>query len=102
MPPPAAAPLAAILRQPDVAIEGLSVFWPRLTEMPADVLEEAQTQMKYAGYLERQAELVERSVITSYSIHYTKLYDACSCTASPGNLSTWSRWPGPWRSWAIR
>ncbi len=61
VPPPAAAPLAAILRQPEVRIERLLAFWPGLADIPADVLEEAQTQMKYAGYLARQADLVERA-----------------------------------------
>jgi len=59
--PHAAANLATILRQPEVEIRDMAVFWPRLGELPADVLEEAQTQIKYAGYLKRQEELVARS-----------------------------------------
>ncbi|EPR42349.1 tRNA uridine 5-carboxymethylaminomethyl modification enzyme mnmG [Desulfovibrio sp. X2] len=61
VPPPSAAPLTSVLRQPEVAIERLAPFWPRLAELPGDVLAEAQTQIKYSGYLSRQSELVRRS-----------------------------------------
>ncbi len=52
--------LAQILRQPQVAIRDLAPFWEPLADMDADVLAEAETQVRYAGYLERQAELAER------------------------------------------
>ena len=58
--PPKAVPLAALLRRPEVSILDLAPFWPRLAEMDETVLEEAQTQAKYAGYLKHQQELVDR------------------------------------------
>jgi tRNA uridine 5-carboxymethylaminomethyl modification enzyme len=58
--PGKAVPLALILRQPGVEIESLAPFWPRLAELPAEVLEEAETRAKYEGYLKRQEEMVAR------------------------------------------
>ncbi len=54
-------PLAALLRQPQVNIQDLAPFWPELPQMDALVLEEADTRIRYASYLEREFELVERS-----------------------------------------
>ena len=52
--------LAKVLRQPEVEISSLSCFWPELNRFEAEVLEQAQIQIKYAGYLSRQQELVDR------------------------------------------
>jgi len=52
--------LSNVLRQPELSIESLSVFWPGLEGVAADVLCEAETQVRYEGYLVRQMELVER------------------------------------------
>ncbi len=60
--PGKAVPLAAILRQPEVSMEGLLPFCPELVELPEDVLREAETRIKYEGYLKRQEELVHRSM----------------------------------------
>jgi tRNA uridine 5-carboxymethylaminomethyl modification enzyme len=60
--PGKAVPLSAILRQPEVAIESLSPFWPALMDMPEAVRREAETRVKYEGYLTREAELAERTV----------------------------------------
>ena len=59
--PGKAVPLTAILRQPEVSIEVLSPFCPELQAMAEDVLREAETRIKYEGYLKRQKELVLRS-----------------------------------------
>ena len=53
--------LAALLRQPQLHIRDLAVFWPELTQVDPVVLEEAETRIRYASYLTREAELVERS-----------------------------------------
>ena len=52
--------LAQILRQPQVAIRDLAAFWEPLAGMDDEVLAEAETQVRYAGYLDRQAELAGR------------------------------------------
>jgi len=59
--PGRAMPLAELLRRPAVGIADLQPAWPELAGLPADVLQEAETQCKYAGYLEREAERVARS-----------------------------------------
>ncbi|MBU1230839.1 MAG: tRNA uridine-5-carboxymethylaminomethyl(34) synthesis enzyme MnmG [Proteobacteria bacterium] len=53
--------LAALLRQPQLRIADLAVFWPDMRQVDPVVLEEAETRIRYASYLEREAELVERS-----------------------------------------
>ncbi len=53
--------LAELLRRPTLQIRQLTPFWPELASFPENVLQEAQTNCKYAGYLEREAERVERS-----------------------------------------
>jgi len=58
--PGKAVPLAQILRQPQVEIRDLAAFWEPLAAADPEVLAEAETQVRYAGYLERQAELAER------------------------------------------
>jgi len=52
--------LAELLRQPQLNIRDLRVFWPGIDEYSAEVLEQAQIQIKYEGYLARQEELVRR------------------------------------------
>jgi tRNA uridine 5-carboxymethylaminomethyl modification enzyme len=52
--------LSALLRQPDLPIAALSVFWAGLEGVDPEVLHEAETQVRYEGYLVRQADLVER------------------------------------------
>ncbi len=51
--------LATILRQPDLTIHSLVVFCPELKNMDETVLVEAETQLRYEGYLKRQTELVQ-------------------------------------------
>lgn len=59
--PGKAVSLAELLRRPAVEIRDLTPFWPELAAQPQDVLQEAQTACKYAGYLEREIERVARS-----------------------------------------
>jgi len=58
--PGKAVELATLLRQPQVEIEKLAVFCPELADMPEEVLREAETQIRYEGYLVKQAELVAK------------------------------------------
>ncbi|MBA4356583.1 MAG: tRNA uridine-5-carboxymethylaminomethyl(34) synthesis enzyme MnmG [Desulfovibrio sp.] len=59
--PGKAVSLAALLRQPQLRIADLAIFWPELAQVDAVVLEEAETRIRYASYLDREAELVGRS-----------------------------------------
>lgn len=58
--PGKAVELAALLRQPQMEIEKLAIFYPPINDLPDDVLREAETQVRYEGYLVKQAELVEK------------------------------------------
>ncbi|MEG2139444.1 MAG: tRNA uridine-5-carboxymethylaminomethyl(34) synthesis enzyme MnmG, partial [Bilophila sp.] len=49
------------LRRPSLTLALLEVFHPGLLAFPEEVRIEAETSVKYAGYLVRQAELVRRS-----------------------------------------
>ena len=53
-------PLAAILRQPELSIEDMKHFWDEISQYPDNILLEAETQVKYEGYLVRQHELVNK------------------------------------------
>ncbi len=59
--PGKAVPLAALLRQPQVDIAALAPLLPAIAETPMEVLREAETQVRYASYLDKERELVERS-----------------------------------------
>jgi tRNA uridine 5-carboxymethylaminomethyl modification enzyme len=59
--PKRAASLADLLRRPQLSITDLRVFWPGIVDFPGEVLEEAETRVKYEGYLRRQQDLAERS-----------------------------------------
>lgn len=56
--PGKAVELAALLRQPQLEIEKLTPFCDKIPEMDESVLREAETQVRYEGYLRRQEELV--------------------------------------------
>lgn len=58
---PAGRTLAELLRRPDMDLESLSALYPELTAVSAPVRERVQTDIKYAGYLDRQRELVART-----------------------------------------
>lgn len=53
--------LEELLRRPALTLAHLESFRPGLLDFPEDVRIEAETSVKYAGYLVRQAELVRRS-----------------------------------------
>lgn len=53
--------LEELLRRPALTLAHLEPFRPGLLDFPEDVRIEAETSVKYAGYLVRQAELVRRS-----------------------------------------
>lgn len=59
--PGKAVELAALLRQPHMTIEQLAVFHPGINDLDDEVLREAETQIRYEGYLVKQAELVAKS-----------------------------------------
>jgi len=58
--PGKAVELAALLRQPQMEIDRLAVFYPELADMDEEVLREAETQVRYEGYLVKQEELVAK------------------------------------------
>ena len=51
--------LADLLRRPQVTYEDIAPFDPNRPNLPAEVTEEVQIQLKYAGYLARQEKQVE-------------------------------------------
>lgn len=59
-PPKKRVTLAQVLKQPSLSITDLKIFSPEITRFPQNVLEEAQTQIKYQGYLQRQEELIQK------------------------------------------
>jgi tRNA uridine 5-carboxymethylaminomethyl modification enzyme len=52
--------LQELLRQPQLKIQDVFRFCPQLADKPGHVLQEAETSIKYEGYLERQKESVAR------------------------------------------
>lgn len=58
--PGKAVELAALLRQPQMSIEKLQIFYEPIADLSDDVLREAETQIRYEGYLVKQEELVAK------------------------------------------
>lgn len=58
--PGKAVELGALLRQPQMKIEQLAVFLPEIEHMDENVLREAETQVRYEGYIVKQEELVAK------------------------------------------
>ncbi len=52
--------LDELLRRPEVSLADLRRFWPELAAVAAETAVEAETRVKYEGYLRRQAELAGR------------------------------------------
>ncbi len=50
-----------ILKRPEIHFNDLFVFDPGLAHIPASVLDQAEIQIKYEGYLKRQMEEIEKS-----------------------------------------
>lgn len=59
--PQKAISLKELLRQPELGIGNLAPLWPELLDFGAEALEEAEIQVKYEGYLDRQRELAAHS-----------------------------------------
>ena len=55
------ASLAELLRRPNVTLNLMTKLCPKINDYAIDVQVESQTQVKYAGYLERQTQMVERA-----------------------------------------
>lgn len=53
--------LSELLKRPDVNIEKLAAIEDSLADLPADVLLQLEVETKYAGYITRQLEQVQRS-----------------------------------------
>lgn len=51
---------ASLLRRPEIKIEHLLKICPPPEELPQDVLEQVEIEIKYAGYIEKQLQQVER------------------------------------------
>lgn len=71
-------PLAALLRQPELSIPDMVNFKPEIENYPEEILAEAETQIKYEGYLVRQQELVDKfrkleSVALPEELDYSKV-----------------------------
>ena len=52
--------MADLLRRPQLSYEGLRPFDPGRPRLPADIREEVEIQVKYAGYIKRQLKQVEQ------------------------------------------
>ncbi|SNS24868.1 tRNA uridine 5-carboxymethylaminomethyl modification enzyme [Humidesulfovibrio mexicanus] len=59
--PGKAAPLSALLRQPQLAIHNLAPFLPMIADEDPEILAEAETRIRYQSYLELEAQRVSRS-----------------------------------------
>jgi len=59
--PGKAVELAALLRQPQMNIEKLAIFHPPISSMDENILREAETRVRYEGYLKKQKDLVAKS-----------------------------------------
>ena len=59
--PGKAVSLAELLRRPGLGIADLARWLPEISRHSEDVLHEVEVEIKYAGYLARQAEMVARS-----------------------------------------
>jgi tRNA uridine 5-carboxymethylaminomethyl modification enzyme len=60
-PPRGATPLAQLLKRPEIGFAELRRLAPGVADMPADVAIQAEVEIKYAGYIDRQLETVRRA-----------------------------------------
>ncbi len=56
----APATLAQLLRRPEISLAQLRSAWPELPYVASDIDAQAEVQIKYSGYVNRQMEIVER------------------------------------------
>ena len=54
------ASLEELLRRPEIGLDDLGFLCDELASLPPEVSEELETEVKYAGYIHRQREQVER------------------------------------------
>ena len=52
--------LEELLRRPELTYQDLKVFDPSFDSLPLEVAEQVELEVKYAGYIRKQEELVER------------------------------------------
>jgi tRNA uridine 5-carboxymethylaminomethyl modification enzyme len=52
--------LAQLLRRPEIAFSDLPFFAPELQAVPSDIALQVEVEIKYSGYVQRQAEGVKR------------------------------------------
>lgn len=94
-----------LFRRPDMTQEKVALFWPELTSYPEDLRGEAETEFRYAGYVERQSELVRRqagaeNISLPESLDYTVIAGLTTeareklSTVRPATLGQASRIPG--------
>ncbi|HUD00565.1 MAG TPA: FAD-dependent oxidoreductase, partial [Candidatus Polarisedimenticolaceae bacterium] len=53
--------LSQLLRRPEISIADLTLFAPAIGDFPAHIASQLEVQVKYAGYLHRQTEIISRS-----------------------------------------
>jgi tRNA uridine 5-carboxymethylaminomethyl modification enzyme len=54
-------PLAQLLKRPEVGFAELRGLAPTMSEIPLDIALQAEVEIKYAGYIDRQLETVRRA-----------------------------------------
>lgn len=52
--------LAQLLRRPEISVSDIAIFSEELNRFESDVTLQAEVQVKYAGYIDRQMEMVNR------------------------------------------
>jgi tRNA uridine 5-carboxymethylaminomethyl modification enzyme len=52
--------LAQLLRRPEISVSDIAIFSEELNRFDSDVTLQAEVEIKYAGYIDRQMEMVER------------------------------------------
>jgi tRNA uridine 5-carboxymethylaminomethyl modification enzyme len=52
--------LAQLLRRPEISVSDIAIFSEELNRFESDVTLQAEVQVKYAGYIDRQMEMVDR------------------------------------------
>jgi len=52
--------LAQLLRRPEISVSDIAIFSEELDRFDSDVTLQAEVEIKYAGYIDRQMEMVER------------------------------------------
>lgn len=99
------ATLAQILRRPEISLAQVRVLWPEIPSFSYDVDAQAEIQLKYQGYVDRQLEIVERFQRMEHArlpddIDYARIsglsHEVCEklTRIKPGSLGQAARIPG--------